>query len=483
VRRNILASLLGAASVLVSFPAAANGRFPLSNQIVFSQTDPNLVVVRTSYGILPSHDNGKTWGYICEDVVGISPSTLADPAVALTHNNSLIVGLALGLNVSPDVGCNWNCIGGPLSGQSIADVAVRPDNPSSAVAVTSTYLPSDSGVLLSSSQVFETTDDGVTWAALGVALDPHVVVDTVDVSKSDPQRLYVSGTVGFGAARTAHLFVSYDKGQTWFDNQLPTNVFDPSMEDSVFIGAIDPVNPDRLYMRSDGLPTGGESRLTKVDLGPDGGAAMFTTAEDFDVEAGPLGFTGELLGFALSPDGSKIYIGTKEEGLWMAQTSDLKFTKKKQFSVQCLATRGNELWACGPAVDKFVVGKSTDDGVTFTTMLDLIGDLTGPIACKANPAGAACGGDANASQCGAAYDLFCSQNICGPPPDAAAGDGPSDGGTTPMTGDASTTGGGGSSSSSCSCDLARLGGGGAAALGAGIAMLGVALHRRRRTRR
>ena len=189
-----LRALLGAASVLFSLPAAANGRFPLSNQIVFSQTDPNLVVVRTSYGILPSHDNGKTWGYICEDAIGISPSTLANPAVALTHNNSLIVGLTLGLNVSPDVGCNWSCIGGPLAGQSIADVAVRPDNPSGAVAVTSTYLPSDSGTLLNNSQVFETADDGKTWAPLGVALDPHVVVATVDVSKSDPQRLYVSGT-------------------------------------------------------------------------------------------------------------------------------------------------------------------------------------------------------------------------------------------------------------------------------------------------
>ena len=127
---------------------------------------------------------------------------------------------------------------------------------------------------------------------------------------------------------------------------------------------------------------------------------MFTTAQDFDVEAGPLGFTGELLGFAISADGSKIYVGTKEEGLWMAQTSDLKFTKKRQFNVQCLATRGNELWACAPAVDGFVVGVSTDDGANFTTKLPLIGDLTGAIACKANPAGAACGQDANSSQCG-----------------------------------------------------------------------------------
>jgi hypothetical protein len=42
----------------------------------------------------------------------------------------------------------------------------------------------------------------MTWAALGVALPSDGVVTTVDVSKSDPQRLYVSGTRGYGAQRT-----------------------------------------------------------------------------------------------------------------------------------------------------------------------------------------------------------------------------------------------------------------------------------------
>jgi photosystem II stability/assembly factor-like uncharacterized protein len=481
VRRKILATLAAGAALLFSLPAAANGRFPLSNQIVFSTTDPNLIVMRTSYGILPSHDNGNTWGYICEDAIGITPSTLADPAVALTRNNSLIVGLALGLNVSPDVGCNWNCIGGPLSGQVIADVAVRPDNPSSAVAVTASYLPSDSGAVVTYSQVFETTNDGVSWAALGVPLDSRTVVQTVDVSKADPQRLYVSGNRGFGTARSASLFVSYNKGQTWVENVLPSSAYDPTTEDAIFIGAIDPTNADRLYIRSSGLATGGRSRLTAVTLGPDGGPATFTVAHDFSVEAGTLGLTGELQGLALSSDGSKIYIGTKEEGLWMAHTSDLKFTQTSTKIIQCLATRGNELWACSAAVDKFIAGVSTDDGKTFTPKLELIGAFSGPIACAANPnGGSACDEDANASQCGAAYDLFCSQYTCGPPPDAST-TGPSDAGTTGgEPGDASTSGG--KASSSCNCNLALVSGGGAAALGAGLALLGVALQRRRRTK-
>ncbi len=483
MRRNILFTLTSSAALLFSLPAAANGRFPLSNQIVFSATDPNLIVLRTSYGILPSHDNGKTWQYICEDAIGITPSTLADPAVALTHNNSLIVGLALGLNVSPDVGCNWNCIGGPLAGQAVADVAVRPDNPSGAVAITGSYLPSDSGAVITYSQVFETTNDGMTWAALGVAIDPRVVVTTVDVSKSDPQRLYVSGTRGFGAQRTASLFVSYDKGQTWIENAFPSTAYDPSTEDSIFIGAIDPTNPDLLYVRSSGQPTGGQSRLTKVQLGPDGGMATFTTAHVFLVEAGTLGLTGEMLGLALSEDGSKIYIGSKESGLWVAKTADLRFTQTSTKIIQCLATRGNELWACSAAVDNFIAGVSTDDGKTFITKLPLIGTLTGAVACQPNPSASACDEDANGSQCGAAFQAFCDTWGCGPPPDASTGGTTSEAGVQPG-GDASTTSGsGGASSSSCNCNLALARGGGAAGLGAAFTMLGVALRRRRRTKR
>ena len=37
--------------------------------------------------------------------------------------------------------------------------------------------------------------------------------------------------------------------------------------------------------------------------------------------------------------------------------------------VQCLATRGDELWTCSAEVSGFVLGVSTDDGATFTAKL------------------------------------------------------------------------------------------------------------------
>jgi hypothetical protein len=475
--QNLKTSCLAFASgaiLLYSSRAAANGRFPQANQIVFSPTDPDLIVLRTTYGILPSRDHGKTWQYICEEAIGVGPSTLSDPPLGLTHNDSLLAGAGLGLNVSPDTGCNWNCIGGPLKDQVIVDLAVRPDSPSSAVAITGTFgVQPDSGQEISHSQIFETLDDGATWTALGTPIDPDVIVQTVDVTKTDPNRLYVSGTRGYGTGRTASLFVSKDRGTTWTERTLPAAQFDPTTEDSIFIGGVDPTNADRVYLRSSAQPAGGQSRLTVVTLAADGTPA-FTGAHLFDAGMAFLGFfTGEMLGFALSEDGSKVYIGSKEDGLWSAHTSDLEFQKLLPIDVECLATRGSELWACSSAASGFVAGVSTDEGKTFTTKLPLIGALSGPIACAPSTTEVACGQSANSSQCPLYYKSFCDSFSCDvvtQPGDAATAADASraDGSTHPPA------------SASSSCDLAAPGQDEAAGLGAGFALLGFALHRRRR---
>jgi hypothetical protein len=468
-------ALAGGAILLHAAPAAANGRFPEANQIVFSPTNPDLIVLRTTYGILPSHDHGATWQYLCEDAIGVGPTTLADPPLGLTQNDSLLAGASLGMNVSPDTGCNWKCIGGQLRDQVIVDLAVRPDSPGSAVAITGTYFATDSGLEETYSQIFETDDDGVTWAPLGAPIDPQLVVETVDVARTDPNRLYVSGVRGYGSERTAWLFVSKDKGMTWTEWRLPAAQFDPTIEDSIFIGAVDPTNADRVYLRSSAQPMGGQSRLTVATFAADG-TPTFKGARSFDAGMAFLGLTGEMLGLAVSEDGSKVYIGSVEDGLWSADASDLAFQKVSSLQVQCLATRGSELWACSSAVSGFIAGVSTDGGKTFTSKLPLIGTLAGPIACAADPAGAGCGQTANASQCRTAYESFCNLYSCQEP-------------TLEQLGDAATQAdasrGDGSShavtrSTSSSCDMAAPAQGRAAGVGAVFALVGLALQRRRR---
>jgi hypothetical protein len=339
-------------------------------------------------------------------------------------------------------------------------VVVRPDSPHVVLALTSTYVSSDAGVS-QYSQVFQSTDDGATWAPLGVPIDPAVSVTTIDVAQSDSQRVYVSGTRGYGSTRTASLFVWTGQGDGWTENQL--TAFDPTMEDSIFIGAVDPVNADRVYVRSSAQPTGGQSRLFVSD---DAGRS-FVDAETFQVpNGGLLSVTGEMLGFALSVDGSKIYAGTMEDGLFVASRADMIFKKTSSIHVECLATRGSELWACSDEASGFIAGVSTDDGVTFTPKLSTVVGVQGPIACNAGSSGAyACAADANASQCSTAFQQFC--DSYGPCTSSASDAG---------TGDDAGSGPGARRSSSSGCSV---GVGGVTGLGALCVAAVVAFGRRR----
>jgi photosystem II stability/assembly factor-like uncharacterized protein len=490
VRKTIFAASAASAFLAFTVPALANGRFPAANQIVFAPNDPNYLVLRATYAVLPSSDNGASWQYLCEDVLGLPTDQGEDPSIAVTANSSLLAGVpgyvggGLGLSVSADRGCNWSCMGGGLAQQSVVDLAVRPDVPSSAVAITGTYLPSDSGSAMAFNQVFQTTDNGVTWNALGTPIDSNVSVATIDVTKTDPNRIYVSGTRGYGSTRVALLIVSEDMGNTWVEKPVPQ--FDPDTELSIYIAAIDPTNADRVYLRSNGQLTGGLSRIYyTTNAGADAGTA-FSLASALPSDGGfvtPMAgnndLTGELLGFAISPDGTKVYAGTVESGLWTASASDMVFTQKNaNVSIYCLATRNNELWACSNIKSGFTVGESTDDGASFTSKMKYVTSICSAVECAASDAGPlGCGATSNAAACGAVYQNFCELNdtsgACGTcAPDAGVDAGPADGGA-PAKAPAS--------SSSCNCDVVG-GGRTTGLLGAGLALAALAAQRRRSKR-
>ncbi|HEV3189589.1 MAG TPA: hypothetical protein VGY54_03785, partial [Polyangiaceae bacterium] len=417
----VLGKVMGAAlsgAVLIAAPSAkANGRFPASNRIVLSPTDPNVIIVRATYGILPSEDHGKTWAFLCEDALGVSPMAIVDPVLELTAANALVSGLPFGgLSVSSDTGCTWSCAGDALAGEAIADIAVRPDAPHSVVALTSTVVSSDAGPSWHS-QVFQSVDDGMHWAPLGNALDPGVLVTTIDVAPSDPHRLYVSATRGYGPMRTGALFVSMDDGATWTEHPAP---LDTVFEEGLFIGGVDPSDADRVYVRTSGQPS---RLLVTLDAG-----------QSFQI---PVTFVAQMRGFALSPDGSKIFVGGSVDGLLVGDRATLSFARRSSIvmggdggpidvHIGCLAARGSELWACADEPSGFTVGVSTDDGVTFAPRLHLNG-VGAPIRCCASsPASLACGADSGGAYCsGEPFAQLCANLDCAgpsPPPDAMGPD-------------------------------------------------------------
>jgi photosystem II stability/assembly factor-like uncharacterized protein len=400
---------VGCAVLFAPRVSSANGRFPAANRIVLSPSDPELVIVRATYGVLRSRDEGATWSFLCEGALGLPLAATEDPALGLTGAGALVAGLLIpaGLDVSNDQGCTWNCVGGALAGLAIADIAVRADAPSSVVALA---MPtSDDAGEPAGPAVFQSTDDGAHWAQLGQALDPNLLVSTVDVAPSDPHRLYVSATRGFGPGRTASLLVSLDDGMTWTEQSVP---LDTTWEAFIYIGAVDPMDADRIYIRT-GAPKG-ESGPTRLLVSVDAGRSF---------QVG-LTLTGQMLGFALSPDGESIYAGGNIDGLFVGRRDTGAFARTPSVvrggdggpidvHVECLATLGSQLWACADEPSGFVAGVSTDDGATFEPRLQL-GNVGAPIPCAAGaPGPLACGAEGGAAQCsGLPFEQLCMSLGC-----------------------------------------------------------------------
>jgi hypothetical protein len=380
VRLGLTTSALACALLALSLaprPAQANGRYPAASQLVADPGDPNTLVLRSTFGILYTHDHGTNWDWICEKAVGYGG--VEDPTLGMTASGATLAAMFEGLAVSPGspaqagvptTGCSWGLAGGGLAMQVVIDLVVRPDARDTALAITSTYSgATDAGDSLFVSQVFESTDDGANWAASGVPLDPNILTETLEVAASDPHRLYVSGITGSGSTLAAFLIVSTDDGAHWTERPVPIDV---TTERGVFIAAVDPVLADRVYLRTEGSNAG---RLLVTD---DAGVTFKVV------------YTGHpMLGFVLSADGSTVFLGSMTDGLQVASTSDFNFTQRSSIQVQCLAFDGPTLFACSNEASGFVVGSSDDNGSTFTPKLHL-STVRGPLACPPGTTAASC---------------------------------------------------------------------------------------------
>jgi len=275
--------------------------------------------------------------------------------------------LASGLVVSKDNGCGWGYVPSNVPRDLFIDIAGRKSTPSVAFAISSKFAGqyTDAGGLLFRSELFATSDAGTTWAKVGAAFDPSLLLETVDLTESNPQRVYVSAIRGSGASVQGVFLVSDDGGATFRERSVPLI---PNEDRAPFIGAVSPTNADVVYVRTSATPGKPNRLLVTTDAGR-------TWTEKHKT-------TGAMLGFALSHDGSRVYLGSQEDGLWSASASDLVFSKKSSVQVQCLAAGANGLWACSNEVSGFVVGFSGDEGATFEPRLRLSG-LRGPLECPA----------------------------------------------------------------------------------------------------
>jgi hypothetical protein len=101
-------------------------------------------------------------------------------------------------------------------------------------------------------------------------------------------------------------------------------------------------------------------------------------------------FSGRaLLGFALSPDGSEIYVGGPDNGLWAASRAELVFEQRSPVPIVCLMSSANILYACSNELTGFALGASSDGGHEFVAKLHL-SEVRGPLACPESTSGSVC---------------------------------------------------------------------------------------------
>ena len=376
-------ALLVAAAILAAPAVAlANGRYPAGSQLVIDPTNPDHMVVSATFGLLESRDGGKTFGWMCEAAIGTSGQQ--DLMLAITGSGATVVAMYNGVTTSSD-GCAYRAAP-DLANKTMGDLAGSRSTPEQLAAF---WVELQAGGTFGS-QIVQSSDHGQNWTPVAGALAPELYPLTIDIAPSLPSRLYVSArgdrTKNFGSV----LMRSDDGGATFTSADIP----ETEQHRLTYIAAVHPTDPDRVYLRVFDIPS------TVIQMSSDGGRTFQKIMTGTD----------QLLGFAISPDGTQMAVGGPNDGLWVGSADGTNLARRSDVGATCLTWTKDGLYACADyKTAGFSIGRSIDSGATFEGLFRY-DNLCGRAACGGNttarcaeeweliaPAvGATCGADAGA---------------------------------------------------------------------------------------
>jgi hypothetical protein len=298
-------------------------------------------------------------------------------------DGTVIAGIFDGMATSRTLGCDWT-LEGPLQGVNVVDLSVQKDNPARAVAISS----NGDGTGNFINRVWRTADSAASWVELGPQLSAEVLPFTIDTAPSDPRRIYVSGFEYYaegGPQRESVMLRSDDDGASF--TRLPLGPIGFDLEP--YIAAIHPADSGKVYVRLRDRSNPSRTMINRLIYSDDAGVSwreLFVGAAD-------------MLGFALSPDGSRVALGLGDSrelggarpvdkavfGIYAASTSDHVFTRTREGQVGCMSWTERGMYFCSAGVgveDAFELGLSGDEGATVRKLMLLPG-VEGPLACPA----------------------------------------------------------------------------------------------------
>jgi hypothetical protein len=271
-----------------------------------------------------------------------------DPPLTLGADANLVAGLPDGLSVSGDQ-CAW---ARPAGDPRVQVMDLAEDATGRRVVAALGPFGSANGLQVS--------DDGGRFWRAGVRRE-RFFIETVEVAPSDPERVYVSG---YETGGIAVLLRSDDGGHSLRE---VTRDFLGGVD--VYVAAVDPRNPDVVWVRSN------RDRGTLLLRSDEGGARLRRVAETRE----------RMVGFALSDDGRTVWIGSQDraEGIQRAVAGGPFARVRATVTVTCLRQHAGVLYVCtDEAVDGFALGCSLDGGDRIDPILSLR-DLAGPSLCPA----------------------------------------------------------------------------------------------------
>ncbi|MFL5307643.1 MAG: WD40/YVTN/BNR-like repeat-containing protein [Polyangia bacterium] len=431
--------------------ARADGAFPNSQNIMTPAALPHEIVLGTNFGLVISVDDGHTWTWSCEQPLNAF-ATLYQ--VGAPPANRLYANSDQGVIASDDLGCSWSAATGLAPGVAPLDVFADPTDASRVFAVAPAS--ADAGAI---QEVRRSTDGGRSFDAVVYSAAAGDHVTGVEVARSAPQTLTV--TLTSGTAFTPKVAQSTDGGGHWTLHDLSGSL--PSKTYSISLIAVDPTNPQKLFLRA------GSAAGEVVAVSTDGGATATT----------PVSLArGALTAFTRLDSGTLLAAGVEGSDNVAYRSKDGGATFQKlptALPVLALSARGTTVYAAtDTSITPAAIQTSADEGTTWQPLM-AYSDIQAIQTCVMAMCQDDCLSRADMQQWS---DAICS--AAAPISGGGGGGGRASGGTA---GHASTGSGGGAGSPSgggSGCDVGA-GRWSWLALGGILGLLGAGWARRRQT--
>jgi len=353
VRSVLFAALLpGAVSAHVGAGAGDTDVLP-------RPSTPEAVLLEAPWGLVVSAD-GAQFEWICHEVLSNGVAELPEFEVSSSGVLLGVSGLLTGTAVEGESlyrsvdGCSWDPVAG-TTGRVIQDAAFDPEDAAVAVGVTADAVVQGEPI---AGSIFRSTDGGLSFTEV----ETYAGRLFREVRFGGGGRVYALAVQQDPLA--ALLMTSPDAGLTWTEIVVP----DDDLESPAFgvIAAVDPADPDEVWLTFDGNSIDGALRSV------DGGSTLAPVTLP----------ATSVLDLTLLPNGEAWMVGGDRQ---LFSSSDRVTWQEHSDAPQVwggASGNGGMLFAVNTLAHDEALS-STVDGESFTTVLSTL-DLQGPLACPAD---------------------------------------------------------------------------------------------------